>query len=328
MNPSSDTLDLHHLRQHNSGHESHPNAAAAARARIAALEDPHGPTANVDDRLLIDRQELTKHIRTEAKVHKRRLIPSRLRPVLASIATFGLLLLLFKAPVLLSQISYLHHGAPSAPVQLASQSAAIIPPDPTITIPKLNVQAPVVYDDTRDETQIETDLQNGVIHYAGTALPGQMGNSVIFGHSSNDWWEPGNYKYVFVLLDKLAPGDQFYVDYQSQRYIYQVTGSTVVEPTDLSVLNPTPTATMTLITCTPPGTSWKRLIVTANLVSNNASTAPTSSAPAAPTSLPSTEGTGFWQSMTQTIDGIGHSIASLFGGDKSSATPQQIPVAK
>ncbi len=71
---------------------------------------------------------------------------------------------------------------------------------------------------------------------------------------------------MFVLLDKLVAGDTFTVNYNSKQYVYEVTGSKVVPPTDLSVLNQTDEPTMTLITCTPPGTSWQRLVVTAKQI--------------------------------------------------------------
>jgi|GEM_PF-617352 len=207
----------------------------------------------------------------------KRSLPSRLRPLLIGLGTFVVLYFVFKPELLLSQLDYLtHHKTTSTP---AAPAAAAIPAAPTISIPKISVNAPVVYATSNDENAILTDLQSGVVHYANTALPGQPGNSVIFGHSSNDWWEPGNYKFVFVLLDKLVPGDTFSVNYNAHRYIYQVASTTVVDPTDVAVLNQTPDPEMTLITCSPPGTSWKRLVVVAKQISPSptAATSPATS---------------------------------------------------
>ena len=194
-------------------------------------------------------------------------LPSRFMPLLVGVITFALVLLAVKAPILLNQISYLTNGKPAAETPPPKASAVVVAPDPVISIPKINVIAPVIYTDNNAESIIQKHLESGVVHYAGTAEPGTNGNSVIFGHSSNDWWEPGNYKFVFVLLDKLALNDTFTVNYHSKQYVYQVTGSKVVPPTDLSVLSPTAEPTMTLITCTPPGTSWQRLVVTAKQIS-------------------------------------------------------------
>lgn len=138
----------------------------------------------------------------------------------------------------------------------------VIPSTNTIVIPKISVNAPVIFLNTRDEKTIEANLTNGVVHYQGTANPGEVGNSFITGHSSNFWWIHGQYNYVFVNLDKLVVGDQVVIYYNGKKFVYQVRGSKVVPPTDTSVLAPTDTPTLTLMTCTPPGTNWKRLIVT------------------------------------------------------------------
>jgi LPXTG-site transpeptidase (sortase) family protein len=135
-----------------------------------------------------------------------------------------------------------------------------------IIIPKINVNAPIVFADSVAETAVLKALENGVVHYYGTANPGQPGNTVFFGHSSNDAWVPGNYKYVFVLLEKLVPGDIFEIHYSGKKYVYQVSATKVVQPNDLSVLRQTNEKTATLITCTPPGTSWRRFIVSANQI--------------------------------------------------------------
>lgn len=137
----------------------------------------------------------------------------------------------------------------------------VIPAESRIIIPKINVNAPIIYADTRDEKGIENLLHNGVVQYQGTAKPGEVGNSFITGHSSNYWWDTGKYNYVFVLLDKMEPGDQAVVYYNNKKFVYTVRDKVVVEATDVSVLAPTETPVLSLMTCTPPGTSWKRLVV-------------------------------------------------------------------
>lgn len=150
--------------------------------------------------------------------------------------------------------------APIKPAIPTNQAEVVEGPN-VLIIPKLNVTAPIVFIDTTEEKSVLTALQDGVVHYAGTANPGENGNSVFFGHSSNDLWEKGNYKFIFALLEKLTVGDQYEIHYQSKKYIYTVEETKVVAPTDLSVLNQTATPYSTLITCTPPGTSWRRFIV-------------------------------------------------------------------
>lgn len=179
----------------------------------------------------------------------------------------------------------------TASTPLIVSSDSIAPTDsPQVIIPKINVQIPVDYNqNTTDENVIENALEDGVVHYPTTSLPGQKGNTAFFGHSSNNIFNKGKYKFAFVLLHTLVPGDTFYLTYGGKVYVYKVITKKVVEPTQVEVLNPIEgqTATATLITCDPPGTSLHRLVVVGQQISpspdgnTDATTAAvTSSAPA------------------------------------------------
>lgn len=264
--------------------------AAEARARIAALTDSHlandhpllkgkveKPAANIEKTpppTSPPAKKPSEHhlggMPAEVVSNKKRIkpLPSKARPIISAVASFLLLLLVFKSEVVISQIKYLTaRTQTTADTQTKTDDGPKVSAAPVIKIPKIKVSAPVVYEPSISEPAIQKALRGGVVHYGTSPKPGQAGNSVIVGHSSNDWWEPGKYKFVFVLLDKLIVGDKFSVNYNSKRYVYKVTESKVVEPTDLSVLAQTANPTMTLITCTPPGTSWKRLVVKAEQVS-------------------------------------------------------------
>lgn len=207
---------------------------------------------------------------------KKILTNSRLKYVGIGLVSFVVFALVFNAPVIISQISYMINPPKSAPsvnlpttahqVNATPTPAETVPPENVVIIPKINSTAPLVLEPSQQEANIQKALQSGVVHYAGSAVPGEVGNVVIVGHSSNDWWEPGSYKFVFALLDKIATGDKVQINYSSKKYVYEVTGTKIVMPNDLSVLNQTSEPTLTLITCTPPGTSWKRLIVSAKQI--------------------------------------------------------------
>ncbi len=140
----------------------------------------------------------------------------------------------------------------------------------TVIIPSIGVKAPVIYEQRTDDASFAYALRNGVVHYGTTALPGEKGSVALFGHSSGVAWAPGNYKFVFTLLNKLQPGQQIIVDYQGVRYVYVVTGSKVVPPSDVSVLKTDgDSPKLLLITCTPVGTSKNRLIVEAKQIKPN-----------------------------------------------------------
>lgn len=142
---------------------------------------------------------------------------------------------------------------------------------PEVIIPKINVEIPVVYGvSTIDESAIDAGLENGVVHYADTANPGQNGNLVIVGHSSNNIFNKGRYKFAFVLLNRLEIGDTFYLQKDGKRYTYQVYKREIVDPANVSVLGSRDKpATATLITCDPPGTSINRLVVVGEQISPN-----------------------------------------------------------
>jgi len=153
-------------------------------------------------------------------------------------------------------------NAEATPIIL-SQSSIAPSSTPQVIIPKINVQIPTIYGVSTNEDDIEDNLEDGVVHYSSTSVPGQAGNAAFFGHSSNNIFNPGKYKFAFVLLHTLVPGDIFYLTYNGKVYTYKVFQKEIVEPTDTWVLNPVQghPDTATLITCDPPGTSLHRLVV-------------------------------------------------------------------
>ena len=153
----------------------------------------------------------------------------------------------------------------------------IAPTDNRIVIPKLGKSVPIVEMSTEPiegenwadlEKQIQGGLQDGVVHYPGTAKPGQFGNVFITGHSSYYPWDPGEFKDVFALLGKLEVNDQFIVYYDQKKFIYKIYDKVEVQPDDVSVLEqPHDKKVATLMTCTPVGTALRRLIIKAEEIS-------------------------------------------------------------
>lgn len=145
-----------------------------------------------------------------------------------------------------------------------------------ISIPSLGLNAPLVMPelgrsalDSEDwnelEDQIRTSLLDGVVHYPGTAEPGKKGNFFVTGHSSNVFWEHSTYNSVFALLPKIEVGTEITVTKDQHEYTYVVTEKQEVSPKDVSVLIQGDDYKMTLMTCTPVGTTLNRLVVTAEL---------------------------------------------------------------
>ena len=162
-------------------------------------------------------------------------------------------------------------------------------PEPRLIVPKINVDVPIVWDATAaDQNSLNNAMNNGVAWFnipGASAKPGEVGNFVVSGHSSNDWLDSGDYKFVFARLEQLTEGDVIYVNYNSVRYTYNIVRREVVKPTDVAALvDPTTKPLITLITCVPLGTANERLLVFAEQVSPDPKTAATSTPTPATTS--------------------------------------------
>jgi len=139
--------------------------------------------------------------------------------------------------------------------------------DFSIVIEKINVNAPIVANvSVSNKEQYKDALRAGVAHAKGSAPPGQ-GNTYLFAHSSLDFWELGKYATVFNLLDKMEKGDRVFVFYKGERFEYHVSKTTVYKSSDTNILyKKTAVPTLFMQTCTPPGTTLKRLVVEAELI--------------------------------------------------------------
>lgn len=137
-----------------------------------------------------------------------------------------------------------------------------------LSIPKLNIQVPLIW--TEDPVQFDQDLTRGVVHYPGTALPGESGIVYISGHSSDYFWKNHPYKQVFARINALEPGDDIFVDVYGvdgkiYNYRYRVMSENVYAPDDQRQFLDNSGSKLNLSTCWPIGTQKDRYIVTAEL---------------------------------------------------------------
>ncbi len=173
----------------------------------------------------------------------------------------------------------MYHAQRSLEAQWERQSAVsaqasgppVLSPEDLLTkvsIPKINLDAIIVEGASRKQLSI------GPGHITTTALPGESGNAVITGHRDT----------FFRHIYELNKGDEILVRRNGQTFHYEVTGKKVVHPEDISVLNPTRDARLTLITCYPIyyiGPAPERLVVFSRLV-EGAVTQPAQSAESRP----------------------------------------------
>ncbi len=131
----------------------------------------------------------------------------------------------------------------------------------TLSIPRLNLQdVPVEINGT--------DLKKNPIQFPGTALPGNYGNTVIFGHSTLPaLYKPRDPISIFNPLPKIKVGDAITIQYDGVTYKYVVRNTTEVDPSQIEVLAQRYDKNeLTLITCVPLGTYLRRFVARAELV--------------------------------------------------------------
>lgn len=139
----------------------------------------------------------------------------------------------------------------SATPATPSSTAAAVPTDvpagdplAELRIPSIGVDTLVLEGLTYDPAVWSQLLREGPAHVQGTALPGQPGNSVIFGHL-NIWGA------VFMRLAELKPGAPLTLTTSWGTYQYQVTGSQLVSAYQTDVVAPHHSGpqTLQLVTC-------------------------------------------------------------------------------
>jgi len=173
----------------------------------------------------------------------------------------GLLLTIF-FPVLTQEVTYqLRSVSPTLP-QLTPVDTQF-----GIVIPKIGANAKIIANvDPYNSREYQTQLTRGVAHAQGTAFPGQVGNVFLFAHSSDNWYTANRYNSVFYLIHQLEKGDAIDLYYQDRKYSYHVVDKKTVDPQSVAYLqNSTSQKQVTLMTCWPPGTTLKRLLVIAQV---------------------------------------------------------------
>ena len=207
------------------------------------------------------------------KAYKRRRF-KKYRPLMAGAAVaLALLFLQYNRLIFAPLAAYVSPGN--------DVDTSITAIDPTISmnvgdeersiIPKLNIDVPILFGLPNDSDSVMEGMNHGVVHWSipgASALPGQIGNLVITGHSAGDIYTSNQYKFIFSGLERLTENDLVYVDYGGIRYTYSVTSLNTVDPSEVSKLTyETEKPMLTLITCVPLGTSRYRLLVSAEQIS-------------------------------------------------------------
>ena len=131
--------------------------------------------------------------------------------------------------------------------------------EPVISLGRIQIPKIGVDDEMYEGIRMST-LDYGPGHWPGSAMPGQAGNIVVGGHRTSK-------HRVFRDVDQLVAGDQIIFTDGNGTHVYAVNRVEIVQPTDVWIINPTPTPTATLFACHPPGSTAQRIVVFADLIS-------------------------------------------------------------
>ena len=261
-------LDSAFLRTRKNSSDAPEFVLGTANAHNQLYNDPR------DDNL---RYKIRKKATDSARKARRR---RKFIPIIAGVTVMlTILFLQYNRLIFAPIMAYVSPGnAPDTEIEALDPTITqTISADPRLIIPKLNIDVPIRFGITLDE--VMSAMNNGVAHYriaGANAYPGEVGNFIITGHSAGDVYSSNPYKYIFSGLERLEDGDLIYVNYNSKRYTYKVYKKEVVEPTDVGALViSTDKPLITLVTCTPLGTSRYRLLVTGEQISPNPNDAPT-----------------------------------------------------
>lgn len=132
-------------------------------------------------------------------------------------------------------------------------------------IPKIKSNASVVANvSPYKEAEYIKALETGIAHAKGTVTPDQKGNVFLFAHSAVNFYERNKYDVYFYLLHELKKDDEIFVSYNGIIYKYRVQEVKIVNRDEVKYLSKySDQDTLTLMTCYPAGTDWKRTIVIA-----------------------------------------------------------------
>jgi sortase A len=145
------------------------------------------------------------------------------------------------------------HPAPARqPVHHRSQASGI--DFGTVQIPAIGLS------ETIRSGVASSVIDQGVAHWAGTALPGEPGNVVLAGHRTT-------HTSPFHDLDRLRIGDLVFLrDGRGFDVMYRVSDSFIVDPTAIWITYDRGVASLTMFACHPKGSAAQRIVVTADLV--------------------------------------------------------------
>lgn len=138
----------------------------------------------------------------------------------------------------------------------------------SIEISNINITAPLVIGESTDLSLLEKNLNQGTVLYPESVLPGEIGQTIVLGHSAPPNWPRIKYDWVFSKINDLNFGDEVIIYFNNKKYVYKIVQKDIVdkgEEITKNILNGHNNV-LVMISCWPPGKNYKRVAVQAELV--------------------------------------------------------------
>ncbi|MBQ6355166.1 sortase [Candidatus Saccharibacteria bacterium] len=259
------------LRQARALEDIKRNAENAVVQSAAPSPSPETLAAASAEQKGIIEDSLRARIQNIAAKQQKKHLNKKLIPILAGAAVVLVLLFLQYNRLIFAPImAYVSPGntKDTGITEVDPTLSVAVSQEPKLMIPKLNIDVPVHFGIPND--QVMSAMNNGVAQFSipgADAMPGEIGNLAISGHSAGDIYSSNQYKFIFSGLERLENGDLIYIDYEGVRYTYKMVDRKEVDPSDVSSLVfETDKPMLTLITCWPLGVSTYRLLIIAEQI--------------------------------------------------------------
>lgn len=144
-----------------------------------------------------------------------------------------------------------------------------VPKEFKLFIPKIGLESDISpsVDLDNEEVYKQQLLNTGVAHGKGSYFPGQNGSVFLFAHSTDSVLNIAQFNAKFFSLGELQDGDEIDITYRGKQYKYKVSGRVIIDPSEVDLIRESGNS-LILMTCTPPGTDWQRLIIFADEINS------------------------------------------------------------
>lgn len=136
----------------------------------------------------------------------------------------------------------------------------------SLEIPAVEIVAPISLVKSTDEKEILAKLDMGPVMFSDSSLPGNIGATIILGHSAMHDWPKSNPIWTFTYLRDVNEGDEIILNFEHRKYVYIVEKKSILKKGE-ELPSVEQKNILFLITCWPPGrlSFEQRLVIGAKL---------------------------------------------------------------